>query len=104
MEQRNEMLKQMRLTKKQRRGDVQHLVARSFSRKQLSLPPVDPEEPGEISIAVPQLNQFQHGSDDKDAVSIGELSVEMKTAGRMAVISEEEQEQSEALIGTNCRL
>lgn len=62
MEQRNEMLKQMRMTERQKKGDVQHLLARSFSTRQMSttLPPSSP--PGEISIPVPRLPRvhFEH--------------------------------------------
>ena len=58
MEQRNEMLKKMRMTERQKKGDIQHLLARSFSTRQMSIPaqPLTPSSPpGEISIPVPQL-------------------------------------------------
>lgn len=52
MEQRNEMLRNMRLTERQKKGDVQHLLSRSFSQRGFSglqSPPAD------ISIPVPQF-------------------------------------------------
>lgn len=52
------MLKKMRMTERQKKGDIQHLLARSFSTKQMSIPAqsVAPNSPpGEISIPVPQL-------------------------------------------------
>ena len=66
MEQRNELLQRMRMTERQKRGDVQHLLARSFSTKQSSVshdhlaPP--PSPPREISIPVPQLPRVQVSS------------------------------------------
>ena len=85
MEQRNQMLKQMRLTNRQKRGDVQHLLARSFSRKGIA--PLSP--PGDVSIPVPQL--FRPATppppdrpvkgDALDSVSIGELSIEPRVIG-----------------------
>lgn len=110
MEQRNEMLKQMRLTKRQKRGEVQHLIARSFSRRAIDhlLPPSSP--PGEISIPVPILHPTHTDTkprspspspnpDQKegvDTISIGDLSLEPRAAGAAVVSIEEDAEQLEA--------
>lgn len=92
MEQRNEMLRNMRLTERQKRGDVQHLLSRSFSQRGFSglLSP-----PADISIPVPQfpippiINEEvvptspKQGADE-EMVSIGELSIEPRVAGSFA--------------------
>ena len=98
MEQRNEMLQRMRMTERQKRGDVQHLLARSFSTKQTVshdhlAPP--PSPPREIFIPVPQLPRVQvslppsHSIsttvEEVDSVSIGDLSVEPRVAGGNAI-------------------
>ena len=105
MEQRNEMIKQMRLTKRQKRGEVQHLIARSFSRRNFDLTtPSSP--PGEISIQVPVLNNTHSNPKPRspsppgereavDAVSIGDLSLEPRVAGTVSVTVEEDREQLE---------
>jgi len=90
MEQRNEMLKQMRLTRRERRGEVQQLISRSFSRRHMSAD----SPPREISVPVPQaqsLEQRSHSSPGvqavsdvtklSDTVSVGDLSVEPRVAG-----------------------
>lgn len=95
MEQRNEMLKNMRLSERQKKGDVQHLLSRSFSQRGFSgyLSP-----PADVSIPVPAfpiptaINEeedpsAEHSSNDpasKDTVSISELSVEPRVAGGIA--------------------
>ena len=95
MEQRNEMLRNMRLSERQKKGDVQHLLSRSFSQRGFSgyLSP-----PPNVSIPVPQFpvpptiteeeisspKHFLKGAVEKDAVSIGELSVEPRVAGAFA--------------------
>ena len=95
MEQRNEMLKQMKLTERQKKGDVQHLLSRSFSRKSLSA--TTPVSPVDISFSVPAFPTQAtpiRGGDSKgpspppptaaeagDTVSIGELSVEPRVLG-----------------------
>ena len=109
MEQRNEMLKQMRLTKRQKRGEVQHLIARSFSRRAIDhlLPPSSP--PGEISIPVPILHPTHTDTKPRspspspnpdkkegvDTISIGDLSLEPRAAGAAVVSIEEDAEQLE---------
>ena len=97
MEQRNEMLKKMRMSERQKRGDVQHLLARSFSTRQMSIPtaPRTPSSPpGEISIPVPQLQSvhFDHPPHPSSAaVALGDVSNETDTGGLipMTVITEE---------------
>lgn len=89
MEQRNEMLKKMRLTNRQKKGDVQHMLSRSFSRKAIPTTPLSP--PGEIFIPVPQFSPAESSSPIKqqsspsksqdDAISVGELSIEPRVAG-----------------------
>ncbi len=83
MEQRNDMLKQMRLTNRQKKGDVQHLLARSFSRKAISMDTMSPCK--DITMSVPQL---YHSSSPPvqeetkiDQVSIGDLSIEPRLIG-----------------------
>ena len=75
MEQRNEMLRNMRLSERQKKGDVQHLLSRSFSQRgfsNLQSPPAD------ISIPVPQfpipptIHVEKTKDDEKETVSIGE--------------------------------
>ena len=115
MEQCNDMLQMMRLSEKQKREDVQHLVTRSFSTKQISMPthsdhlamPTSP--PGEISISVPEWPRvrpsvsahFTHSAasahtttsplshtatvEEVDTISVGELSVEPRIAGGNAI-------------------
>lgn len=122
MEQRNEMLKQMRLTRKERRGEVQHIIARSFSRRQLSIPressvPRESSPPKDIQIPVPKITLTQSHSqsqtqtqtghshsraseprDEVDLFSIGELSTEPRVAGMSPVpldTQEEEEEEEE---------
>lgn len=78
MEQRNEMLRNMRLSERQKKGDVQHLLSRSFSQRgfgNIQSPPAD------ISIPVPQfpipptINEEKAAKDDaEEKVSIGESS------------------------------
>ena len=94
MEQRNELLKQMKLTERQKKGDVQHLLSRSFSRKSIpTFAPLSP--PGEVTLAVPQFPQvppIRVGEavntsqpiaevEEEDVVSIDELSVEPRIPG-----------------------
>lgn len=97
MEQRNELLRQMKLTERQKKGDVQHLLSRSFSRK--SIPAITPlSPPGEVTLAVPQFSFGQPqvpsstvgGANapqpivelvEVDTVSIEELSVEPRIPG-----------------------
>ena len=83
MEQRNDMLKQMRLTNRQKKGDIQHLLARSFSRKAISMDTVSPTK--DISFSVPQLyhspTQPAQEETKMDQVSIGELSIEPRLIG-----------------------
>ena len=87
MEQRNEMLKQMRLSNRQKKGDVQHLLARSFSRKGIPVEPTSPNK--EVSIAVPQVfrsptpppPQKEKEKSQLDNISIGELSIEPHVIG-----------------------
>lgn len=90
MEQRNELLRQMKLSERQKKGDVQHLLSRSFSRK--SIPAISPmSPPGEITLTVPQFPMMQTQAPpirvgtqpiaEEDAVSIGELSVEPRLPG-----------------------
>ena len=107
MEQRNEMLKQMRLTKRQKRGEVQHLIARSFSKRVIDLPPSSP--PGEISIPVPILHPSHSDSKARspspspnpgqkvgvDVISIGDLSLEPRAVGTTVVSFEDNREQLE---------
>lgn len=84
MEQRNEMLKNMRMSKKQRKGDVQHLLARSFSTRQMSMQQTNPltpmSPPGEISIPVPQFPRIhtdpQPPTTSSAALSLAEVTVE----------------------------
>lgn len=89
MEQRNELLRQMKLTERSRRGTMQNLLARSFSRKEI--PIFTPLSPTDISIAVPQFPQAtptvsqatptKQAVTEGDALSIGELSVEPRLLG-----------------------
>jgi len=93
MEQRNEMLKQMRLTQRERRGEVQHILSRSFSRRRMGSAGSPPRD---ISIPVPQSQPFQppvrsHSNpgptlasdvtQPPDTISVGELSVEPRVIG-----------------------
>ena len=93
MEQRNEMLKQMRLTQRERRGEVQHILSRSFSRRRM-LSTESP--PREISIPVPQSqllhpptrshsnpgpNLASNVTRPLDTISVGELSIEPHVIG-----------------------
>ena len=81
------MLKQMRLTDRQKRGDVQHLLARSFSRKGFTNTALSPS--GDVSIPVPQIfrqatlppQEAPVDGDALDSVSIGELSIEPRVIG-----------------------
>ena len=92
------MLHQMKMTDRQKRRDVQHLLARSFSVKNLPSSPLHSPTggglPGEIFIPVPQLPRQSSSSKgqgvslptlqetaEEDIVSIGELSVEPGVAG-----------------------
>jgi potassium/chloride transporter 4/5/6 len=84
MEQRNEMLQRMRMTEKQKRGDVQHLLARSFSSRQMSIPAIPPtpsSPPGEISIPVPQLRRvhFDHPPHPSTAAALALSDVTVET-------------------------
>lgn len=86
MEQRNEMLRKMRLSERQKRGDIQHILSRSFSQRGFSVP-LSP--PADISIPVPQFPVPPTVTEepipaDKDTVSIGELSIEPRVAGSFA--------------------
>lgn len=76
------MLKQMRLTTRQKKGDVQHLLARSFSRRDTLLN--SPSQ--ELSFPVPQFQRSPSPTqtdDEKktDQVSIDELSIEPRVIG-----------------------
>lgn len=117
------MLQQMNLTSRQKRGDVQHLLARSFSVK--NLPPVPlgsptagtggGDLPKEISFRVPQFAGPGHPSSSRkqpsslpalvetaETVSIGELSVEPCVLGGGAEEKEEEEGESKGqLIGVS---
>ena len=95
MEQRNEMLKKMRLSERQKKGDVQHLLSRSFSHRGFGgyLSP-----PADVSIAVPafpiptavneeEVPSAGHSSDDaagNHAVSVSEVWVESQVDGAFA--------------------
>ncbi len=92
MEQRNQMLEQMKLTTRQKRGDVQHLLGRSFSVSHAL--PSSPRSVQDISIPVPaafsQSPLRQPGSSSKsdreapineETISVGELSVEPRVVG-----------------------
>ena len=94
MEQRNEFLKQMNMTDRQKRGDVQHLLSRSFSRKSIpTFTPLDPgSPPADITIQVPQFppyggmgggatNKSSTPPSHADNISIGDLSVEPRVLG-----------------------
>lgn len=96
MEQRNELLKQMKMTDRQKKGDVQHLLSRSFSRKSIPTLLMPSSPPAEISFAVPQLptqaTPVRGGAslstpppptiaEADETVSIGELSVEPRVLG-----------------------
>ena len=97
MEQRNEMLSKLRLSKRQKKGDVQHLLARSFSRRGFSAVDAPLSPPGEFSIPVPQFPRIQTpphqgnsplhsgglvpGVLSADDVSIGDLSMEPRVLG-----------------------
>ena len=95
MEQRNDLLQKMRLTEKQKRGDVQHLLARSFSTRQMSVVRPSSDPPGEISIPVPQLPRihFDHPPNPSSAaVTLSDVTVETATNGNfipMTTIAEE---------------
>lgn len=96
MEQRNEMLQKMRMTEKQKRGDVQHLLARSFSTRQMSIPAAPSSPAGEISIPVPQLPRvhFDHPPNPSAAaaVALSGVTVETSNGGNlipMTTITEE---------------
>lgn len=84
------MLHQMKLTDRQKRGDVQHLLARNFSRRNMSIP----HDEGDITIPVPQFPPTQQTSPSQEdlrkrksvsppekTLSIGELSVEPRVLG-----------------------
>lgn len=90
MEQRNEFLKQMKMTDRQKRGDVQHLLSRSFSRKSIpNFTPLNPTSPpADITIEVPQfpiggpaVTKSASPPTHADNVSIGDLSVEPRVLG-----------------------
>ena len=90
MEQRNELLRQMRLSRKERQGEVQHILARSFSRRQNLVPQPESSPPRDILIQVPQipppkpLDSVPEQLEDDD-VSIGELSAEPRVVGLPSV-------------------
>ncbi len=86
------MLKQMRLTRREKKGDVQHLLARSFSRRQFSTS--SPSPPRDIQIAVPprlheepsipeerEREEEEAQRDEVGAVLIEELTMEPRVAG-----------------------
>lgn len=124
MEQRNEMLNKLRLTKRQKKGDVQHILSRSFSRKQSSFDvgtPVSP--PYDITIPVPQFPRIQTppsqarkppslgsvgrsdpfaalGESETDnptseTVSIGDLSIEPRVVGLPPLLEDATGEREE---------
>ena len=85
MEQRNEMLQKMRMSEKQKKGDVQHLLARSFSTtRQISIQQSNPlaplSPPGEISIQVPQFPRIHMDppppTASSAALSLADVTVE----------------------------
>lgn len=84
MEQRNELLQKMRMSEKQKKGDVQHLLARSFSTRQVSIQQTNPltplSPPGEISIEVPQFPRIhmdpQPPTASSAALSLADVTVE----------------------------
>ena len=109
MEQRNEMLKQMRLTQRERRGEVQHIVSRSFSRRRMASVGSPPRD---ISIPVPQSQPVRpparsHSNpgptlasdvtQPPDTISVGELSVEPRVIGlpQVSVTSPEREGRDE---------
>ncbi len=76
------MIKQMRLTNRQKKGDVQHLLARSFSRREIITVPSSP--PQDLTFAVPQFKySLSPGENEKkaDQVSLDELSIEPRMIG-----------------------
>lgn len=88
MEQRNEFLAQMKMTERQKRGDVQHLLSRSFSISHKLLPLTTPTSPPtDLSFPVPQLPTQPLATHDgfppgpTDAISIEELSLEPRVIG-----------------------
>ena len=109
MEQRNDLLQKMRLTEKQKRGDVQHLLARSFSTRQMSVVRPSSDPPGEISIPVPQLPRihFDHPPNPSSAaVTLSDVTVETATNGNfipMTTIAEEVGVAEEGLLGVEIR-
>ena len=83
MEQRNELLKKMRMTERQKKGDVQHLLARSFSTRQMPVPLTPSSPPGEISIPVPQLPRvhFDHPPAPSTAAALSLADVTVEPSG-----------------------
>ena len=101
MEQRNQLLDQMKLTARQKRGDVQHLLGRSFSVGHAPPPSFQRSQSDvqEISIPVPHRRQTSPTTaikqmtspiaEEEETVSIGELSVEPRVLGEPRVAAEE---------------
>ena len=110
MEQRNEMLKKMRMSEKQKRGDVQHLLARSFSTRQMSVTsPTASDPPGEISIPVPQLPRihFDHPPNPSSAaITLSDHTMETNNGNLipMTTITEEVGIAEEGQLGLKMRL
>lgn len=81
------MLQKMRMTEKQKRGDVQHLLARSFSTRQMSIPAAPSSPAGEISIPVPQLPRvhFDHPPNPSTAaaLTLSDVTVETSNGGNL---------------------
>lgn len=87
MEQRNEMLKKMRMSKKEKQGDIQHLLARSFSSRQMSVdqskPLIPSPPPGEISIQVPQFPRIYIDpapTESSGSLSLGDVTLESSSS------------------------
>ena len=91
MEQRNELLKKMRMTERQKKGDVQHLLARSFSTRQMSTPQnnlVPSSPPGEISIPVPQFPRVHFNQPPSQAsgdISLTDVTVEPRVSNHTTI-------------------
>ena len=88
MEQRNEMLQKMRMTDKQKKGDIQHLLAKSFSTRQISIPLTPTSPPGEISIPVPQLPHVHIDpppTAQSAAVSLGDVTMDTSSSNNIAM-------------------
>lgn len=92
MEQRNEMLRQMKMSDREKRGDVQHILSKSFSRKSFASIPLS--SPAEVTIPVPTLSPNAQATPTRVTIrevspeiqSIGELSVEPRVAGAAELI------------------